>query len=200
MKNFVIKTEKGFHKDFIAGTFVEDIDAAHKFEDFTEASLVKTALEAMDGIKEAVILENDPKMEKLLEMAKQYLKDAEINTAANPTSQEIQVVIIEPGEKPYKKTIANNLEAFREIVGGYIENLFIGRTAKDARIGIVLNEEGKLIDLPFNKKIITSGNVSDWLAGTIFITAYNMEGDNVSLNDDECEHFIKKFSSTEVYL
>lgn len=200
MKKFVIKTEKGFHKDFIAGTFVEDIAAAHKFEDFNEASLVKTALEAMDGIKEAVILENDPKMEKLLEMAKQYLKDAEINTAANPTSQEIQVVIIEPGEKPYKKMIANSLEAFREIIGGHVENLFIGRTAKDARIGIVLNEEGKLIDLPFNRKIINSGNVSDWLAGTIFITAYNMEGDNVSLNDDECEHFIKKFSSKEVYL
>lgn len=205
MNRFVIKTEKGYYRDFILGTFSETAEAAHSFSNYTEASQVKKALEVMDGIKEAAIIDLAPpgaaqdEME-LLNLAMKYVKEAEANAAANPTSQEIRVVIIEPGKKPYKKMIHNNLDAFHEIVGGYIENLFIGRTAKDARVGIVLNETGKLDELPLNRRIINKRNISDWLAGTIFITAYNMEGDNVSLNDQECAYYIKKFSSTEVYL
>lgn len=137
---------------------------------------------------------------ELFELARKAVAEAEANAAANPSSKKIKVVIVEPGRFPYKKLIDNSLDSFQAIVSGYIENLFIGRTKKDARVGIVLNEEGKLIGLPFNRTIFNKRNgANDWLAGTVFITAYNGEGDNVSLTDAECDDYIRKFSSLDIY-
>jgi hypothetical protein len=99
-------------------------------------------------------------------------------------------------KKPYKKTIPNHLDAMKEIVGGWIENVFIGETETGARIGMVVNEEGKLIGLPPNRAIRNF----DILVGTFFITAYNLEGDNVSLTDKEAERFIRQFDALEVSL
>jgi hypothetical protein len=112
----------------------------------------------------------------------------------------IQVVIVEPFKKPYKKTIPNTLAAMKKIVGGYIENLFIGETETGARLGIVLNEEGKLIDLPFNRKVIGSRGFLDNVVGTFFITAYNLQGDAISLSDKQAERYIKRFTAMEVYV
>jgi hypothetical protein len=39
----------------------------------------------------------------LLKLAAEYVKAAEDNAAANPTSDLIQVVVVEPMTKPYKK-------------------------------------------------------------------------------------------------
>jgi hypothetical protein len=139
--------------------------------------------------------------DELLQMALNVVKEAEKDAKVNPTSDSIQVVIVEPFKKPYKKTIPNNLEAMQGIVGGYIENLFIGRTDKAAQVGIVLNEEGKLKDLPMNRRLV-AGNRSllDFIVGTFFITAYNLQGDNISLTDQEAEKYIKRFASIEVYI
>jgi hypothetical protein len=132
----------------------------------------------------------------LLKLAAEYVKAAEENAAANPTSDLIQVVVVEPMTKPYKKLIKNDAKAFNEIVGGYFEIVNIGRTDTGASVAIHLNEEGKLIGLPFNRRIINF----DILVGTFFISAYNMEGDNVSLSDDDADKFIRRFAAMEVYL
>lgn len=133
----------------------------------------------------------------LLALAAKYVAEAEKDAAENPTSDSIQVVIVEPNKEPYKEMIPNTLQAFNDIVGGYIENIFTGtKTAKGGSIGIVLNEEGKLIGLPFNRRIINF----DIIAGTFFITAYNLQGDNVSLSDQDAEKMIKRFKNTEVYI
>lgn len=138
--------------------------------------------------------------EDLLEMAFEVVKEAARNARRNPTSDMIQVVIVEPFQKPYKKIIPNTLAAMRAIVGGYTDNFFIGETEKDTKIGAVVNEKGKLIDLPFNRRLLNSGGVLDILVGTFFITAFNMEGDAISLTDAECDKYIRRFASTEVYL
>ena len=57
--------------------------------------------------------------------------------------KEIRVVIIEPGEPSYRKIIPNTLEAFQEIVGGYIEVVSL-----PGNIRMIINEEGKLLSLP----------------------------------------------------
>jgi hypothetical protein len=98
--------------------------------------------------------------------------------------------------KPYKKMIKNDAAAFNKIVGGYFEIVNIGRTDTGATVAIHLNEEGKLIGLPFNRRIINF----DILVGTFFISAYNMVGDNISLTDLECEKYIKRFAPLEVYV
>jgi hypothetical protein len=91
------------------------------------------------------------------------------------------------------------LEAQQELVGGYIEIIRMGNTEKGGSIAITLNEEGKLMNLPYNRRIIAR-NGSDVFVGTFFITAYNMQGDNITLTDDECEKIIKRFHGMEVYL
>lgn len=138
--------------------------------------------------------------EDLMKMAFKVVQEAEKDAEKNPTSELIQVVIVEPFKKPYKKVIPNKLETFNKIVGGHIENLFFGQTAKGARLGIILNEEGKLLDLPFNRKLLGSKGIVDIAVGTFFITAYNMRGENISLTDLEAEKYIKRFTAMEVYL
>jgi hypothetical protein len=141
-------------------------------------------------------MSNKRDMIELLAIARAAVKEAEADAAENPTSDELQIVVVEPFEIPYKRTIPNTLEAMQEIVGGYIENVTIGRTKTGASVGLTINEEGKLIGLPFNRRIINF----DTLAGTFFITAYNLQGDNVSLSDEEADYYIKRFQALEVYL
>jgi hypothetical protein len=137
--------------------------------------------------------------EELLELAKTYVEQAEKDAKQNPATDQIQVVVIEPMKKPYKKTIPNTLEAQQELVGGYIEIIRMGNTESGGSIAITLNEEGKLMGLPYNRRIIGRGG-SDVFVGTFFITAFNMQGDNINLNDAECEKIMKKFKGMEVYL
>jgi Domain of unknown function (DUF3846) len=141
-------------------------------------------------------MNNNYKTLELIEMARKFLNEAEADAERNPTSEQIQIVIVEPDQKPYKAIIPNGLDAFQKIVGGYIENIFIGRTKKGAKVGVVLNEEGKLEGLPFNRQLVGF----DFLVGTFFITAYNLEGNNISLTNEEVEKYIKLFSPIEVYL
>jgi hypothetical protein len=138
-------------------------------------------------------------MEDLLRLAQKVVDDAEKDAKVNPTSDEIQVVVVEPMKAPYKKTIKNNLDAMKEIVEGYIEVLPIGRTETGGNIILTLNEEGKLMNLPMNKILVGRGG-HDILVGTFFISASNMQGDNITLNDAECEKLIKRFKGMEVYL
>jgi hypothetical protein len=137
--------------------------------------------------------------EELMKMAFDYVKKANEDAEKNPTSDLIQVVVVEPMKTPYKKLIKNTLETFQALVDGYIEILTIGQTETGGTIALTLNEEGKLKNLPLNKMIHGRGG-SDALVGTFFITAFNMQGDNISLDDTDCEKLIWTFKGMEVYL
>ena len=134
-------------------------------------------------------------LQYLLEIARNVIHDEAEYAAENPTSSEILVVIVEPNKIPYKLMIPNDLKAFNEIVGGYIEIVTIDYQ-KEKSIAITLNEEGKLFNMPFNRRIINF----DVLVGTFFITAYNAYGNNISLTENEADEYIKKFFGIEVYL
>ncbi len=86
------------------------------------------------------------------------------------------------------------------IVKGYIEHVTIGETKTGAKITAVINEEGKLNNLPYNRRIFDSKGFVDIFVGTFFITAVNLVGENVSLSDEQAEQFIKRFTAMEVYL
>lgn len=138
----------------------------------------------------------EPREENLFDLARKIVQEAEANALANPKTDEILIVVVEPHKMPYKKIIPNTLEAMKEIVEGWIENVFIGKTEKGARVGIVVNEEGKLFGLPFNRRLVGR----DDLVGNMFITAYNLEGDSISLTEKEADFYIRQFSTLEVYL
>jgi hypothetical protein len=110
-------------------------------------------------------------------------------------SKDIQVVIVEPMKKPYKKMIPNKLEEMQSIVEGYIRPIAIGEYG-ELDICLIVNEEGLIQKLPVNRRIIGF----DTLVGTMFITAYDQNGNNVSLSNEATETYIKIFSSLEVYL
>lgn len=139
----------------------------------------------------------DRDMLSLFNLAQKFVQEAEENAEKNPTSEEIQIVVVEPNKKPYKKTIPNTLAAMHDIVGGYIEIVKLGQqTPTGANIIITVNEEGKLLEMPLNRVVIGFDN----LVGTFFISAANLVGDNVSLDDQTANKMIKQFSGVEVYL
>jgi hypothetical protein len=142
------------------------------------------------------MLQMEDRNQELIEIARKYVEEAEIDAERNPTSEQLQIVIVEPDKKPYKAIIDNELEAFNKIVGGYLELVPIGRTKKGAKIAIHLNEEGKIFNLPFNRSLVGF----DILVGTFFITAFNLQGDYISLTNEEVEKYIRVFSPIEVYL
>lgn len=141
-------------------------------------------------------MNNNYKNLDLIEIARKYVEEAEIDARRNPTSDKLKIVVVEPYEKPYELIIDNELKAFNKIVGGYIEIVPIGRTKKGAKVAIHLNEEGKLHEMPFNRNLVGF----DVLVGTFFITAFNLEGDYISLTNEEVEKYIRTFTPIEIYL
>lgn len=133
---------------------------------------------------------------ELLSLARAVVEEAEKNAAENPATPEILIVVVEPEKKPYKKMITNDLEPMKEIVGGWIEHVTIGERRNGAKLGIILNEEGKLIGLPFNRRIIGY----DDLVGNFFITAHNLEGDAITLTEEEANFFIERFTPIDINL
>lgn len=77
----------------------------------------------------------------------------------------IKVLVVEPNKAPYVKEIDNTLEAKQEIVGGLIEQLI---SPKDD-VAIILNEEGKLHNLPMNRALYGPDKQPiDIIRGTFF--------------------------------
>lgn len=109
---------------------------------------------------------------------------------------EILIVVVEPNKKPYAKMMQNDLAAMNEIVGGYIELINVGRNHEGNMVALTVNEEGKLQGLPVNRRLVGF----DTLVGNFFITAYDLEGENVNLTEAEAEHFIKRFTPVEINL
>ena len=57
----------------------------------------------------------------------------------------IKVVIKEPGKAAREIEIENTLERLQKLVGGRIETLWFAKN-----VWMIVNEEGKIRDLPFN--------------------------------------------------
>lgn len=96
----------------------------------------------------------------------------------------IKVVIVEPKKPARVELIPNALETFQKIVDGYIE------CVREDGFDIIINEEGKLMDLEPNF-VIYGG---DYIAGTaIFAGVDYSEGEFKSLTDDQVNFILKAF-------
>lgn len=84
----------------------------------------------------------------------------------------ISAIIIEPGKDPRMETIHNELHALQRLVGGYIE---VCPLAED--MAMIVNEEGKLMNLPKNFKLPI---LKDTIVGTaLFVGVDGEEFDDV---------------------
>ena len=60
----------------------------------------------------------------------------------------MKVLVVEPHKKPYEKDVEHTLESLQGIVGGLIEPIYFDDSA------IIVNEEGKINGLPFNRALL----------------------------------------------
>lgn len=60
----------------------------------------------------------------------------------------MNVLIVEPNTVPYEKEI-NGLEEMQEVVGGLITAIY----PYEDRVALVANDEGILLDMPFNRSV-----------------------------------------------
>lgn len=101
---------------------------------------------------------------------------------------QIEVLMVEPGKRPYRTTIDNTLEAMQQKVGGLIECLVLEEEAI-----LVCNDEGKLIGLEGNRRV-----GSDIIAGPFFIAGDDGE-EFQSLAKEKLEQYEKQFAMPETF-
>ena len=99
----------------------------------------------------------------------------------------MRVIIKEPEKKPYIEDVPNELKDLQRIVGGYIE---VACRNSDGTV-IICNEEGKLLNLPFNFFLLNHNRQSiDSIYGTV-IVADTSEEEFTGLTDEKAERLLK---------
>ena len=74
------------------------------------------------------------------------------------------VLLIEPGKRPNRTEIDGSLEGMQKLVGGLIQAVY---PFHDAEVALIVNDEGKLLGLPFNRALV-DGNGDPRRVGLIF--------------------------------
>lgn len=109
---------------------------------------------------------------------------------------ELEVLLVEPGQYAKMTTIEAGLSSMQEIVGGYIQavNYF------DEPVTLVCNEEGKINGMELNRAIKDeNGKMIDIVAGTFFICGVGEEN-FTSLPPEHRAKFEKMFKKPEAFL
>lgn len=101
----------------------------------------------------------------------------------------MRVIVVEPAKEPVVKEIGRDLASMQKVVGGLIQAIY----PFDDMVAVVVNEEGKLEGLPWNRVLVDGEKPVDVLVGTLFICGLS-DGDFDSLSDDLVEKYMKKFS------
>lgn len=105
----------------------------------------------------------------------------------------INVLVVEPGMKPYPKEIEAGLSSLQKEVGGYIQAVY----PFEEPVALICNEEGKLEGLPLNRALRDDyGNVYDIVAGTFLIVGLT-EDDFGTLDERLMEKFTERFEKAE---
>ena len=109
---------------------------------------------------------------------------------------QIDVLLVEPGQYPKAIQIGTELDDFQEAVGGSIEVTYPFEEA----VGIVLNEEGKILGLPLNRAMRTEdGEVYDIYAGAFLVVGLT-EDDFGSLTPEQMKKYQEMFHQPEMFV
>lgn len=92
--------------------------------------------------------------------------------------------------------IDGSLESLNKIVGGYIEMPTISTELASRKIDVVINEEGKLIDL---KPTILARQIRDVIFGNVIFIGSGDYGESISLTTEQID-FVKSFLVNEAKL
>lgn len=98
----------------------------------------------------------------------------------------LKIVYVEPGRAPFVSEVRSDLKSIQKTVGGLIEPLYMD----DGTI-LVCNDEGKLKDMPGNRRLGDS-----IIVGPFFMVGNGGE-DFRSLTDAETEKYMARFAQPE---
>ena len=119
-----------------------------------------------------------------------------VRSVCDLKTKEIRVLKVEPYKVPYEATLKTDLESLQEAVGigSPQKNNLIELVSVGKNVSILLNEEGKLLSLPGNRKL-----GRDILAGVFYVVGDSKSGGLRSLTDSEIEYWSKVFEEPEYY-
>ena len=105
------------------------------------------------------------------------------------------VLVVEPIKEPHVKEIDPGLHALQAEIGGNISTSY----PFDDPVGLVLNDEGKLIGLDLNRSLRDEhGEIYDIVAGTFLVVGLGPES-FVSLPPDMIQKYTEQFKCPEVF-
>ena len=163
-----------------------------------------------ETLEKVVTIEAESK-EEALKLAEEMWKNADIILDAEnfadvdynvgegkeiDKSNELEVLLVKPGQYAEMTTIDAGLSSMQEIVGGNIQavNFF------DEPVTLVCHEEGKINGMELNRAIKDdNGTVIDIIAGTFFVCGVGDEN-FTSLPPEHRAKFEKMFKNPEAFL
>lgn len=108
----------------------------------------------------------------------------------------ITVLVVEPKNEPYVKTISSGLEALQQEVGGDIEAVY----PFEDPVALIVNEEGKLEGLPLNRGLYDDeGRLYDITSGTMLVVGLG-EDNFASLSPELIEKYKAVYQQPEMFI
>ena len=108
----------------------------------------------------------------------------------------LTVLVVEPEQPPYVKSIGDDLRSLQAEVGGSIEANY----PFEDPVAIICNEEGKLLGLPLNRALRDAEHhVYDVIAGTFLVVGLGTDN-FCSLNEKQIEKYSDHFKTPELFL
>ena len=115
---------------------------------------------------------------------------------AHTAPEKLTVLVVEPMKEPYVKEIAPGLHALQAEVGGDIAASY----PFDDPVGLVLNDEGKLIGLDLNRSLRDEhGEIYDIVAGTFLVVGLGEES-FTSLPPELAQKYMEHFKQPEQFI
>ena len=148
------------------------------------------------AIREAIENPDQSHVNEMLSFAEQANREYEAELYGQQAAPEkLTVLVVEPMKEPYVKEIDHGLHALQAEVGGDIAASY----PFDDPVGLVLNDEGKLIGLDLNRSLRNEhGEIYDIVAGTFLVVGLGPES-FASLSPDMIQKYTEQFKRPELF-
>ena len=147
-------------------------------------------------IREAIENPDQSHVDEMLAFAEQANREYEAELYGQQAlPDKLTVLVVEPMKEPYVKEIDPDLHALQAEVGGDIAASY----PFDDPVGLVLNDEGKLIGLDLNRSLRDEpGEIYDIVAGTFLVVGLGSES-FASLPPDMIQKYTEQFKRPELF-
>lgn len=168
-----------------------------EIEKFKDATSYEKFLDVdPQAIREAIENPDQSHVDEMLAFAEQANREYEAERYGQTAAPEkLTVLVVEPMKEPYVKEIHPGLHALQAEVGGDIAASY----PFDDPVGLVLNDEGKLIGLDLNRSLRDEhGEIYDIVAGPFLVVGLGPES-FASLPPNMIQKYTEQFKRPELF-